>query len=247
MNEVMKLMENHRSVRSYTDQEIAGELLTSILKVSQSASTSSNLQAYSIIVLRDKEKKSKLAELCGNQRYIEDCPVFLVFCGDLSRIDYCGEKYGRKANLDHTEAFLMTSIDAALIAQNVLLAAESEGLGGVFIGGIRNNSQEVSDLLKLPDLVYPVFGMCIGYPDHSKLPGTKPRLPLEAIVHEEEYSETKKEKHIEEYDRTMLDYYRTRPQAARDESWSAYVSKVYEKPKRMHLKGFLENKKFGLK
>ena len=92
-----------------------------------------------------------------------------------------------------------------------------------------------------------VFGMCIGYPDHSKLPGTKPRLPLEAIVHEEEYSETKKEKHIEEYDRTMLDYYRNRPQAARDESWSAYVSKVYEKPKRMHLKGFLENRKFGLK
>ena len=247
MNEVMKLIQHHRSVRSYTDQEISKELLTSILQVSQSASTSSNLQAYSIIVVRDKEKKSKLAELCGNQRYIEECPVFLAFCGDLSRIDYCGTKHGRKAYLDNTEPFLMASVDAALLAQNVLLAAESEGLGGVFIGGIRNNSQEVSDLLKLPDLVYPVFGMCIGYPEPSKLPGVKPRLPLEAIVHDEEYIEAKKEKYIEEYDRTMLDYYRNRPQSARDESWSAYVSKVYEKPKRMHLKEFLEKRKFGLK
>ncbi|MGN1401983.1 MAG: oxygen-insensitive NADPH nitroreductase [Bacillus sp. (in: firmicutes)] len=247
MNSVLQVMSNHCSIRKFVTKDIPKEVLLEILKAARWASTSSNLQAYSIIVVKDQEKKSNLATLCGNQKYVAECPVFLVFCGDLSRVRYASETYQKPAHLDYVEPFLVASIDAALLAQNVMLAAESSGLGGVYIGGIRNNSQQVSELLNLPDYVYPVFGMCLGFPDETAVPGQKPRLPLEAIIHEEEYDEAKLEAVIEEYDEITEEYYRNRPSAARNQSWSEYISNIYKEPKRVHLKEFLGKKGLGLK
>ncbi|WP_458414168.1 oxygen-insensitive NADPH nitroreductase [Schinkia sp. CFF1] len=247
MNEILKVMSNHRSIRHYLDKDIPNEMIGSIIEAAQWASTSSNVQAYSIIMIRDYKRKERLAELCGNQKHVSKCPVFLVFCGDFNRIFISSKIQNVEQHLDTVEPFLVASVDAALIAQNVMLAAESFGLGGVYIGGIRNNSKEVSELLNLPDFVYPVFGMCLGYPDQEKIPEQKPRLPLHAILHEELYQNDRQENCILEYDHVMKDYYETRSSGNRSETWSEYVSKIYQAPRRAHLRGFIEGKGFGFK
>ncbi len=240
-------MSNHRSIRKYEAKEVSNESIENIITAAQWASTSSNIQAYSIIKVKDRVRKEQLAELCGKQQHVVDCPVFLVFCGDLNRINISSKMENVEPHLDTVEPFIVASVDTALIAQNVMLAAESIGLGGVYIGGIRNNSNEVSELLKLPDYVYPIFGMCLGYPDNEKVPEQKPRLPLKAIVHEEAYENEHQENNISEYNQVMKHYYETRSSSTRSETWSEYVSKIYQAPKRQHLRGFLESKRFGFK
>lgn len=247
MNQVIELMKKHRSIRQYLAKDISEENLTTLLEAGQWASTSSNLQAYSVIVVRDESKKRSLAALCGNQQHVIDCPVFLIFCADLHRIRLASQLHTASVHLDTVEPFLVATVDTALMAQNVLLAAESIGLGGVFIGGIRNNSSLVSELIALPELVYPVFGLCLGYPQQEAIPGQKPRLPKGAIVHEEQYQGETQQKWIQQYDQLMQDYYTNRTGGKRTESWSKNVSEVYCEPRRVQLKSFLEAKQFGLK
>lgn len=247
MNDVLQLMTNHRSIRKYEEKDISIEIIEKVMTAAQWASTSSNLQAYSIIMVKDQARKVQLSELCGKQQHVVDCPVFLVFCGDLNRINISAKMENREQYLDTVEPFIVATVDAALIAQNVMLAAESFGLGGVYIGGIRNNSKEVSELLKLPDYVYPVFGMCLGYPDKEQIPEQKPRLPLKAILHAEEYDHENLENSILEYDQVLKNYYETRSSSKRSETWSDYVSKIYQTPRRPHLRGFVESKGFGFK
>jgi nitroreductase len=111
----------------------------------------------------------------------------LVFCADFNRISLSLEIENQPVkNLDSVEPFLIATVDTALFAQNVMIASESVGLGGVFIGGIRNKPDQVCELLTIPDYVYPVFGMCLGYPDPHKINEQKPRLPLKAIIHEDQ-------------------------------------------------------------
>ncbi len=112
-------------------------------------------------------------------------PVFLVFCADLNRLEAVCRIHDIAAEKGWAEQFVTATVDAALLAQNVLLAAESLGMGGVFIGGIRNDPQTVCELLEIPDQVYPVFGMCLGWPAHD--PPPKPRLPADAILFTDRY------------------------------------------------------------
>lgn len=247
MNQVMKTMRNHRSIRKFADKDINKETLNSILETSQWASTSNNLQAYSVIIIKDKNKKKELAQFTGNQRHVAECQVFLVFCADLQRISLSSDIEEKEKNLDSVEPFVVSTIDTALYAQNVILSAESLGLGGVYIGGIRNNPEKVSELLHIPDYVYPAFGMCLGYPDPKFINEQKPRLPIDAIVHQEYYQLEKQEKNIIKYNNIMQKYYETRATGQRSQSWTDYVSNVYQSPKRIHLREFLEKKMFGFK
>lgn len=240
-------MSNHRSIRNYEEKDVPNEMIENIVKAAQWASTSSNLQAYSIIMVKDRLRKEKLAQLCGNQQHVIDCPIFLVFCGDFNRILISSNLEKAERHFDTVEPFIVATVDAALIAQNVMLAAESYGLGGVYIGGIRNNSKEVSELLNLPDFVYPVFGMCLGFPDPEKISEQKPRLPLKAILHEEIYQNDIQEKNILDYDQVMKHYYETRTSGNRSQTWSENVSRVYQSLRRPHLREFIESKKFGFK
>jgi FMN reductase (NADPH) len=166
---MIDLLQNHRSIRKFTDQKITSEDLEQILYSAQMAATSSHVQAYSIVGVTDQEKKKQLAEWAGDQSYVENCAHFFVFCADLHRLGEVAIRKEKdlKDSLDYTEMFMVATIDAALAAQNAAIAAESLGLGIVYIGGIRNNPDKVSQLLKLPDKVYPVFGMCLGYPDQN--------------------------------------------------------------------------------
>lgn len=202
MNDTMQLLKSHVSVRKFKSQNISFEQEQEIVAVAQRSPTSSNLQTYSIISIRSQETKSRIAELCGKQSHIAECPLFLVFIADLHRLHSVAKQKGYPFQGDHTEFCLIATVDATLVASRALIAAQATGLGGVMVGAIRNNPQEVCDLLKLPEYSYPVMGMSLGYP--AAVPAPKPRLPLEAIWFQEHYDSSKQDELLAEYDETIL-------------------------------------------
>ncbi|MEQ9565527.1 MAG: oxygen-insensitive NADPH nitroreductase, partial [Pseudomonadales bacterium] len=183
--QLIDLLLQHRSIRKYTSKSIDRDLLERILLAGQAAATSSFAQAYSLIRITDSHLRGKLAELSGNQSYVADCAEFFVCCADLARNHAACQQAGVSSDPGYMEQLIIATVDTSLMAQNMVIAAESEGLGTCYIGGIRNNPQQVSDLLDLPDFVYPVFGLCLGYPAQN--PETKPRLPRSAWVKENSY------------------------------------------------------------
>ena len=174
MNAVHELLNSHRSIRKFTDQPISDELLTTILRSGQAAATSSFLQGATVIRVRNPASREKLAAFAGNQPYVSSAAEFFVLCADLKRPGNCCVQYDKPFEGDYTEHFIIATVDVALMAQNMVVAAEAAGLGICYIGGLRNNPRDVSDLLQLPKGVYPVFGLCLGYPDQD--PECKPRL-----------------------------------------------------------------------
>lgn len=242
MNEVTKLLKSHRSIRKFTAESISDELIDEIVSCGQAAATSSNVQATTVIRVRDRQKREKLAELAGGQGYVASAGAFLVFCADLLRPKQACELQGGAFSEGMTEHFIIATVDAALAAQNCVIAAESMGLGICYIGGIRNNPQEVSDLLSLPDHVYPVFGMCIGYPDQNSQ--VKPRLPLKTILKEEGYQPDSNLEGIREYDEQMRVYYRQRTGGKKESCWSEEMKALVGKESRPHMVSFLNRRGF---
>lgn len=247
MNEVISLLKNHRSIRKYSSQPVAPKQVEEIVQAAQMASSSSNVQAYSVIAASEPQLKERLAELCGNQAYVSECPVFLIWCADLYRLKAAAERHlpDRETYEGTAENFMMATIDAALAAQNAAVAAESMGLGIVYIGGIRNKIEEVAELLGLPELVYPVFGMCIGYPDQE--PGQRPRLPVEAVLHWSKYDSERSNASVNQYDEIMSDYLRKRTGGAKDTPWSVLMAEKLAQPSRLHMREFLRQRGFELK
>ncbi|HDY85868.1 MAG TPA: oxygen-insensitive NADPH nitroreductase [Methylophaga sp.] len=243
MNQVIALLKNHRSIRKYTQEPISDEILINIIEAAGSAATSNFIQAYSVIRVIDKQNRKKLAELTGNQTWVEESPLFLVFCADLKRAENACLFENKEMASGYTEQFLIATVDVALAAENALVAAESMGLGGVFIGGIRNNPDAVCELLKIPNQVYPVFGMCLGYPDEK--PEQKPRLPAQMILHEDYYHENQTD--LETYNKTCSKYYQNRSSGSRDDTWTRQISDMVSKPMRPHMKAFLKKKGFDTK
>ncbi|NQU04016.1 MAG: oxygen-insensitive NADPH nitroreductase [Syntrophaceae bacterium] len=245
MNEVINTMKGHRSIREFKDLPVKEELVRAILSAAQCASTSNHIQAYTIIRVNNREKRRAIAELAGPQSWVERCPLFLVFCADLHRLDRACKMQGKEMVRGYTEQFIIATVDTALVAQNAMLAAESLGLGGVYIGGIRNDPQKVSDLLRIPDNVYPVFGMCLGYPDDD--PEAKPRLPLEVVLKEDEYTTVGDEEIIDTYDDITSDYYKRRSSNKKDDSWTKQVAQMMSQVSRPHMRSFIVNKGFDVK
>lgn len=242
MNETINLIKSHKSIRNFSKKEVENEKIDAILTSSQCASTSSFMQAYTIIKVNDMKKRKEIAHFSGEQIYIEECPLFLVFCADLHKFEIACHLNNTEMASGYTEAFIIATADAALAAQNAMIAAESIGLGGVYIGGIRNNPEEISKILNLPDNVYAVFGMCLGYP--SENPGLKPRLPKEVICCEDTYDVDNKIDKIKEYDKNISSYYDKRTNGMRKDTWTEQMSAHTSKPLRPHMKNFLESKGF---
>ncbi|MCB1648419.1 MAG: oxygen-insensitive NADPH nitroreductase [Pseudomonadales bacterium] len=245
MNEIHQLLFAHRSIRKYTEQPIDESLLHTLVRAGQSAASSSFLQGATVIRVRDPERRERLAVLAGNQLHVRSAPEFLVLCADLKRPGNCCERYDKPFAGDYTEQFIIATVDVALMAQNMVVAAEAAGLGGCYIGGIRNNPREVSDLLKLPRGVYPVFGLCLGYPAQD--PECKPRLPLEVVLKEECYSEEGDEQRIAAYDDTVREYYRTRTGGGHGICWSEQVATLLSEKSRPHMRQFLAEQGFTMK
>lgn len=242
MNSTVNLLKNHSSVRKFTNKKIDSEILNEILTSAQAASTSSFMQAYTIIKITDEKKRISITKLSGDQSYIEECPVFLVFCADLHKFEIACNLNNNQMALGYTEGFIIATVDAALSAQNAMVAAEALGLGGVYIGGIRNNPEEISKLLKLPENVYAVFGMCLGYPEEKV--DVKLRLPLEVVCCENEYAVDMKIDLIKKYDNDISNYYISRTNGTRNDTWTAQMAFLTSKPLRPHMKDFLTSKGF---
>ncbi|MEX2332887.1 MAG: oxygen-insensitive NADPH nitroreductase [Pseudohongiella sp.] len=245
MNDTLDLLKSHRSIRKFKEQALPAGLLTDILAAGQSAATSSFLQGATVIRVSNPESRAQLAAFAGNQPYVASAAEFLVFCADVRRAGNCCERYDKPFSGDYTEHFIIATVDAALMAQNTVVAAESAGLGICYIGGLRNNPRQVSDLLKLPVGVYPVFGLCLGYPDQD--PEVKPRLPLSVIVKEEVYDDSQDAAVIEEYDERVRAYYRTRTGGGHGICWSEQVAALLSEKARPHMRGFLAEQGFDMK
>ncbi|MDN3561091.1 oxygen-insensitive NADPH nitroreductase [Vreelandella neptunia] len=243
MNDIIKLLKSHRSIRKFSDRPIPKELLRELIQAGQGAATSSHVQAYTVIHVKDQANREQIAELAGGQGYIATCADFLVFCADMKRPTEASERTGANVVRGMTEQLLVATVDTALMAQNVAVAAESEGLGICYIGGIRNNPQEVSDLLRLPKHVYPVFGMCLGYPEQE--PEVKPRLPVEAVLKEDYYTEDCEQ--VEAFDTTMQAYYQARSSSNKDTDWSRNLKPLFDNKLRPHMRDFLIKRGFEMK
>lgn len=206
---VIATLLQHRSVRAYLDRPLPAGTLETLLAAAQSAASSSNLQVWSLLAVEDPQRKARLAELANGQAHIRQAPLFLVWLADFSRIQRQAERHDVDLQaLPYLDSFLMGAIDAALAAQNAVTAAESLGLGTVYIGALRNNLQAVIEELRLPALVYPVFGLCVGYPDPDKPAQVKPRLPQSLILHREAYAVHPEEQRlVDDYDRTLVEFY----------------------------------------
>lgn len=245
MNDVINLLNQHRSIRKFTEQSVPNEWIGEIVKAGQAAATSSFIQACTVIQVSLGDTRDQLAQCSGNQIYVAQAPVFLVFCADMHRHKDACELHQQPMLSGYTEQFLTASLDCGLFAQNCAVAAESLGLGVVYIGGLRNQIALVSELLELPELVYPVFGMCLGFPDQN--PEVKPRLPLEIVLKQEKYSVDADVKLMPEYDAQVQEYYRTRTGGGKEMTWTEQISGMLVKESRPHMLPFLNEKGFLLK
>lgn len=246
MKALVEVMLKHRSIRKFKSKEVPQEEMELIFSAAQAASTSSFLQAYSIINITNKEKRDTLMHLCGDQNYVSAAPVFLVFCADLHRLHLMSDLHEKPYEKGWTETLILGTVDAALAGQNAMVAAEALGLGGVYIGGIRNNIEAVAKLLELPEEVYPVFGLCIGYPDQE--PEVKERLPQAIVVHQDKY--TRLDRHanlLGEYDERIRDYYIQRTKGKVKTSWSESVAEKLSSETRPGVGPFLKQQQLGIK
>lgn len=241
MNPTIDLILSHRSIRQFTPEPITTQQLDQILSAAQSASSSSFLQANSIIRVTDKGLRATLAELAGHQAYVAEAAEFLLFCADYQR----HSQIVPDALTGYAEQLLIGAIDGALMAQNALLAAQSLGLGGVYIGGIRNNVAAVSEALSLPHLVIPLFGLCLGHP--AQQPEQKPRLPRALVVHENRYPEALDRELLAQYDNQIQAYYQARSSNNKQQTWSGQIKTILGKEARPFMLGFLHSKGFCLK
>lgn len=249
MNEVISTILNHRSIRHFEDKALTDEQIKTIVTCAQSAATSNFIQAYSIIGIKNKERKHKLAELAGHQPYVENNGHFFIFCADLYRHMLVGEQENQEVvpSIESTEKFMVALIDTALAAQNAALAAESMGLGICYIGGIRNNLEEIKKLLKTPERVIPLFGIAVGYP--AEIPDKKPRLPFGLIYHEEEYLRENNLvlSMLKEYDEQIAGYYEKRTGGNRKDRWTEQIAEMLAKQSRMYMKDFVQKNKLDLR
>ena len=208
VNDVLELQLAHRSVRKFTSRAVTDDELAAIVAAAQSAPTSSNLQPWSVVAVRDPDRKARLAALAGNQAFIEQAPLFLVWVADLSRARRLAERAGTEvAAADYLETTIIGFVDTALAAQNAVLAAASLGLGSVLVGAIRNHPEPVAAELGLPAHAVATFGLAVGAPDPTEHAGIKPRLPQGAVLHREQYDAAAADAHITVYDERLSAYH----------------------------------------
>ncbi|HXZ10089.1 MAG TPA: NADPH-dependent oxidoreductase [Paraburkholderia sp.] len=212
-------MLTHRSVRAFSEHPIPDGTLETLIAAAQSAPSSSNLQTWSVVAIEDSQRKARLSVLAGNQAHIRDAPLLLVWLADLARLEAVAAHGGVKPEgLHYLETLLVGIIDAALAAQNAVVALESLGLGSVYIGAIRNAPEQVAAELALPSHVLPVFGLCVGYADPARPAEVKPRLPQSVVLHRERYDAHAQLTGVALYDEILAGFQARQGQS--DASWT---------------------------
>ena len=183
----MNAITQHRSIRKYSQKPVSDELLNQVLHAGTRASTTGNMQVYSMVVTRDAEVKEQLAPSHFNQPMVKEAPVVITFCADFNRFNKWCRQRDAEPGYDNFLSFMTAAIDALLVAQNVCIAAEDNGLGICYLGTTTYMADKIIDTLNLPAGVVPVTTVTLGYP--AEEPPLTDRLPLEAVVHYEKYNE----------------------------------------------------------
>lgn len=242
MNQTLETLNNHRSIRSYTDQPVDKETLDSIIKAVQQSPNSINGQQVSLVVTRDAAIRQKISDIAGGQPWIAQAPVFITVVMDFHKTTLGVKKAGGNQVIHQdVEGIVVGAVDAGIILGNLMTVSESLGLGIVPIGAIRANPQAMIHLLKLPPLTFPLVGMCLGHVADAS--HKKPRLPLKTFVHDEHYDSQGMAEAIDQYDVTLKQHWQT---VARGDGqiWSHSVT-MYEKiyfplvQSALHDQGFL--------
>ena len=183
----MELLNRHVSIRKFKNKAVDDKLIDSIIYSGSRASTTGNMQLYSVIVTKSEEQKNKMLPLHFNQPVAKNAPLLLTFVADFNRFSLWCKINNAEPGYDNFLSFYTASIDALLVAQNVCIAAENSGLGIVYLGTTTYNAKEIIDVLELPQLTFPVTTIAIGYPEEN--PGLTDRIPLKGIIHTETYSD----------------------------------------------------------
>jgi len=242
----------HRSHRKFTRQTVAPELLRLLAACAFSAPSKSDLQQADLVHVADRAKVKAIADGIPDMPWIADAPVFLVFCGNNRRIRQIGEWRGKPFVNDHLDHFMNAAVDAGIVMMNFIRAAEAAGLGACPISAVRNRCEEISRLLELPGQVFPVAGLCVGYPAE---PGRiSPRLQLEVTMHVDRYDESGVQEKIDAYDqrRHALQPYRRQRNANRYPDvgfygWSEDKARQYSVPERADFGAYIRKIGFSLK
>lgn len=221
---------SHRSIRQFTQQAISDGIFTQLMNVARRASSSNNLQCTTIIRVTDAALRQTLRDASG-MTYITECAEFLVFCIDFNK----HAQLDPNAQLDWTEVSVIGAVDAGIMAQNVLIAAESLGLGGVYIGALRNQIEVVAKALHLPKYCVPLVGMCLGYP--AQAPELKPRLPQALMCHENSYQPLDMQS-LAEYNAELADYYQAR--TGEPQQWQDAIQRTLDAPVRPQILPFFQ-------
>lgn len=218
-NDTLATIINHRSVRAFLPAPLPAGTLDLLIAAAQSASTSSNLQLWSVIAVEEPDRKARLSNLAGQQKFIRDAPLLLVWLCDHARLSaIAAERQVPIEGMHYLEEFIVGIVDAALAAQSAAIAAELLGLGCVYIGAMRNLPEQVAAELGLPPRVFAVFGMSVGFPDPAGETGVKPRLPRPVVLHREHYGSAGQEPDITRYNGAVRDF--QREQGMREQDWT---------------------------
>ncbi|MBP3194375.1 MAG: oxygen-insensitive NADPH nitroreductase [Cardiobacteriaceae bacterium] len=238
-NPTVDLILNHHSVRHYASRKIEPEIISTLVKCAQAAATSHYVQPYSIVSVTDREIQNQLAELAG-QKHIPNAAHIFVFVADFNRhnsfINASGDIFANAENL------LVAAIDSALAAQNLTLAAESYGIGCCYLGSLRNDCRKVAELLNLPKLTFPLFGIACGYPEGDRAT-KKPRLPEKEVHYENRYDTSHRAENLAEYDQEIKEYYESRNSRQRIESWTGMMRDFLNKEARKEIGEILREQK----
>ena len=183
-------VKNRRTIRKYLQKDIPSDLLNDLLETSSRASTMGGMQLYSVVITRNAEMKEKLSPAHFNQPMVKGAPVVLTFCADFRRFSKWCEQRNAVPGYNNLMSFMNAAMDTLLVAQTFCTLAEEAGLGSCYLGTTTYNPQMVIDALQLPELVFPITTVTVGYPDG--IPAQVDRLPLEATVHEEYYHDYSK-------------------------------------------------------
>ncbi|UCH25261.1 MAG: nitroreductase family protein [Trueperaceae bacterium] len=207
LTETIETILAHRSVRTYRSESLSEAHLQLLTEAMRRGPSSSALQNYTVILITEQDLKEQLARLCGNQAYIAQCPLFIVTCVDLRRVEKAALARDYPYRASDLRILLSATEDVAIAVQNASLAAQSLGLATVMIGGVMNGSREIAALLGLPPRVAPLLGLCVGYSDEDpKVIPPRPRLPKEVVFHRERYqlSEREEERLLDRHDQEVI-------------------------------------------
>jgi nitroreductase/FMN reductase [NAD(P)H] len=245
-------MGEHRSHRKFSTRAVEPALLRLLLACALSAPSKSDLQQADIVHVTDRRTITAIAGLIHDMPWIANAPVFLVFCGNNRRLRQAGEWHGKPFVNDHLDHFMNAAVDAAIVMATFIRAAEAVGLATCPISHVRNHLPEVNEMLALPSCVFPVAGMCVGYPAESGR--ISARLPLEVTVHKDRFDESDIRGKIDAYDRrrhALAPYRRQRHADRYPDSpfygWSEDKARQYSVPDREDFGAYIRGKGFCLK